>query len=146
MEFYFDVHEPGSYEGLNSLHRTIKCKGKPVTYKQVADWLAEQDVYMSHKPVRCRFPCRKTYSRGIDYLCQADFVDIAHLSKQNDGHRYLLVAIDVFSKYAWAIPLERKDAKSVSDAFDEIFAGGCKPTKLQTDKGKEFVNAPCRKS
>ena len=123
----------------------MKRKGRPVTYKQVANWLAEQDVYTLHKPVRRRFPRRKTYSLGIDYLWHADLVDVAHLSEQNDCHRYLLAVIDVFSKYAWIIPLKRKDAKRVSDAFDEIFAGGCKPVKLQTDKGKEFVNAPLQK-
>ena len=145
MEAYFDVREPGSYGGVDSLYRTMKRKGRPVTYKQVANWLAGQDVYTLHKPVRRRFPRRKTYSRGIDYLWQADLVDVVHLSEQNDGHRYLLTIIDVFSKYAWAIPLKRKDAKSVSDAFDEIFAGGRKPVKLQADKGKEFVNVPLQK-
>ena len=145
MEAYFDVREPGSYGGIDSLYRTMKRKGEPVTYKQVAGWLAEQDAYTLHKPARRRFLRRKTYSRGIDYLWQADLVDVAHLSEQNDGHRYLLTVIDVFSKYAWAIPLKRKDAKSVSDAFDKIFAGGRKPLKLQTDKGKEFINAPLQK-
>ena len=145
MEAYFDVREPGSYGSIESLYRTMKRKGKPATYKQVAGWLAEQDAYTLHKPVRRRFPRRKTYSRGIDYLWQADLVDVAHLSEQNDDHRYLLTVIDVFSKYAWAIPLKRIDAKSVADAFDEIFDGGRKPLKLQTDKGKEFVNSSLQK-
>ena len=78
-------------------------------------------------------------------MWQADLVHIDHLSEQNDGNHYLLNVIDVFSKYAWAIPLQRKDTKNVSDAFDEIFAAGRKPVKLQTDKGKEFVNASLQK-
>jgi hypothetical protein len=65
---------------------------------------------------------------------------MSHLAKHNDNYRYLLTIIDVFSKYAWTVPLKKKDSNSVTDAFETIFADR-KPLKLQTDKGREFVNA-----
>ena len=50
----------------------------------------------------------------------------------------------MFSKYAWVIPLKKKDSKTVSEAFYSIFTYR-KPIKLQTDKGKEFVNTSFQK-
>ena len=139
MEAYYDVKAPGSYGGIDALYRLMKQRGENVTRKQVANWLAEQETYGLHKPVRRRFARRKIYSRGIDYLWQADLVDMSHLVEENDGYRYLLTVIDVFSKQAWVKKLKKKDGKSVTDAFNEIFVTR-KPVKLQTDKGKEFLN------
>ncbi|GFW13301.1 putative uncharacterized transposon-derived protein F54H12.3 [Trichonephila clavipes] len=70
---------------------------------------------------------------------QADLVDMQSLSKFNDGYRYLLTCICVLSKYAWAIPLHDKNAKTVVSAFEQIFSERV-PLKLQTDAGKEFTN------
>ncbi len=64
------------------------------------------------------------------------------LAEHNVGYKFLLTVIDVLSKFAWAVPLKRKDSKSVAEAFDSIFAAqGRQPMKLNTDKGSEFVNA-----
>jgi hypothetical protein len=144
MDAYYDVRQPGSYGGVQALYRLMKMKDPTVTKKRVVDWLSEQQTYSLHKPVRRRFARRKIYSRDIDYLWQADLVDMSHLADNNDGYRYLLTVIDVFSKYAWALPLKKKDSKTVLEAFENIFARR-KPIKLQTDKGKEFVNAALQK-
>ena len=143
IKAYFDVREPGSYGGVDSLYRTMKCKGRPVTYKQVANWLAEQDVYTLHKPVRRRFPRRKL-------ICETSIICGRPISSISLIFPNKTTATATFShRHIFEIRLvhspEKKDAKSVSDAFDEIFAGGRKPVKLQTDKGKEFVNAPLQK-
>ena len=61
-------------------------------------------------------------------------------SKWNKGIKYLLMVIDVFSKYGWIKPLKDKKSESVSKAFDEIFKSKRKPTILWTDKGSEFIS------
>ena len=61
-------------------------------------------------------------------------------SKWNKGYRYLLMVIDVFSKYGWIVPLKDKKGESVTKAFSEIFKEGRKPQYLWVDKGKEFYN------
>ena len=60
-------------------------------------------------------------------------------SKQNSGFKYLLTVIDVYSKYAWIIPLKTKSSSSIIEAFTELFKDR-KPKKLWTDSGKEFLN------
>jgi len=62
------------------------------------------------------------------------------LKKFNKGFQYLLMVIDVFSKYAygWIKPLKNKSANSVTEVFETILKEGKKPEYLWTDKGKEF--------
>ena len=62
------------------------------------------------------------------------------MSKENDGYRYLLVCIDVFSKFVWVIPRKTKTGPALVDAFNTILESGRKPMKIQTDEGKEFFN------
>ena len=65
---------------------------------------------------------------------------MSHLIEENGGYRYLLTKIKVFSKQAWVKKLKKKDGKSITEAFDEIFVTH-KPNKLQADTCKEFLNA-----
>ena len=53
---------------------------------------------------------------------------------------YLLVVIDVLSKYAWVSPIKNKTARSLLEAFDSILSEGRKPEKLRTDKSTVFLN------
>ena len=61
-------------------------------------------------------------------------------SKWNKGYRYLLMVIDVFSKFGWILPLKDKTGKTVANAFKKIFKEKRIPEFLWTDKGKEFYN------
>ena len=61
------------------------------------------------------------------------------LGKFNKGFRFLLCVIDIFSKYAWVIPL--KDEKGIVKAFQELLLKSKrKPNKIWVDKGSEFYN------
>ena len=77
---------------------------------------------------------------GIDELWQMDLADMQSHAKENDGYRYLLVCIDVFSKYVWVIPLKNKTGPALVTAFKKILESGRKPQKIQTDEGTEFFN------
>ena len=71
----------------------------------------------------------------------ADLADMQLLSKCNKGFRSLLCVIDIFSKYAWVIPLKDKKCISIVNAFQEIFDDSKrKPNKIWVDKGSEFYN------
>ena len=57
------------------------------------------------------------------------------LSKYNQGNNYLLCAIDLFSKYAWVIPIKNKKKTSIVNAFQKIVSKGRKPNKIWVDQG-----------
>ena len=60
------------------------------------------------------------------------------LSKYNKGIKYLLCVIDLFSKYAWVVPLRDKRGINIVNAFQKIISEGRKPNKLWVDHGGEF--------
>ena len=105
-----------------------------------SDW-SQQLAEELHKPITRNFRKRRMISYGIDKIWAADLVEIQKFSKWNKGIKYLLLVIDVFSKYGWIKPLKDKKTESVSSAFDTIFKKSKrKPTMLWTDKGSEFIS------
>ena len=68
------------------------------------------------------------------------------LRKYNKGIRFLLCVIDIFSKYAWVVPLKDKKRVSIVTAFQSILKqSNRKPNKIWVDKGYEFYNASFKK-
>ena len=57
------------------------------------------------------------------------------LSKYNKAIKYLLYAINLFSKYAWVVPLKDKNGISIVNAFQKIVSEGIKPNKIWVDQG-----------
>ena len=63
------------------------------------------------------------------------------LSKKNNGIKYLLCAIDLFSKYTFVVPLKDKKGASITNVFNKIIKqSNRKPNKIWVDKGGEFYN------
>ena len=61
------------------------------------------------------------------------------ISKFNKEFRFLLCGIDIYSKYAWVVPLSDKKCVSIINAFQSIFKiSNRKPNKIWVDKGSEF--------
>ena len=105
-----------------------------------SDW-SQQLAEELHKPITRNFRKRRVISYGIDEIWATDLVEIQKFSKWNKGITYLLMVIDVFSKYGWIVPLKDKKTESVSLAFDGIIKKSKrKPDKLWTDKGSEFIS------
>ena len=74
----------------------------------------------------------------------ADLIDMYAFSKENNGIKYLLTVIDIFSKFVWIIPLKRKAEQEVANAFSMIFKER-RPNKMWIDKGREFYNKDVQK-
>ena len=95
-----------------------------------------------HKPIIRKFNKRKVYSSFKDNIWGADLADMQLLSKFNKGIKYLLCVIDLFSKYAFVVPLKDKKGISIVNAFQSILnKSKRKPNKIWVDKGSEFYNA-----
>ena len=97
-----------------------------------------------HKPIRHKFNRRRVFVFNIDDIWSADLKDMQSLAKENDGFKYLLNVIDLFSKTAYSIPLKSKSSEVIIDAFERLFKNR-RPKKLWTDQGSEFISNRFRK-
>ena len=99
-----------------------------------------------HKPIIKKFNKEKVYSSFRDNIWGVDLADMQLSSKFNKGFRFLLCVVDIFSKYAWVIPLKDKKVISIVNAFKQILKeSNRKPNKIWVDKGSEFYNISFKK-
>ena len=81
---------------------------------------------------------------SIDEICAADLIDTQAFSKDNNGIKYLLTVIDIFSKFVWIVPLKRKTGQEVANAFSSILKER-RPSKTGVCRGREFYNKDVQK-
>ena len=124
---FFDKKSTGS--GINTTG--------PSSLERSSSILADE----LHKPVIKKFNKRKVYSQFKDNIWGVDLADMQSLSRQNKGIKYLLCAIDLYSKYAFVIPLKDKKGISIVNTFNKIIKqSNRKPNKIWVDQGGEFYN------
>ena len=139
----------GYQRGLTSMGYRFfdkKSKGSGIT-ASLANKSANQQNYQLtnelHKPIIRKLKKRKVYSSFRDNIWGGGLADMQSLSKYNKGIKYLLSAIDLFSKYAWVIPIKHKKGTSIVNAFKKIISkkkkskaeskGQRKPNKIWVD-------------
>ena len=89
-----------------------------------------------HKPIIKEFKKRTVYSGFKDNILGSDLADMQLISTFNKGFRFLLSVIDIFSKYAWIIPMKDKKGVSIVNGFQKVLnKSGRKPNKIWVDKG-----------
>ncbi|KAK3907144.1 Putative uncharacterized transposon-derived protein [Frankliniella fusca] len=138
-DVYHEPADPASYGTAWKLWDATGEKKENIT-----KYLQGEDAYTLHKPARRRFPRNVTYADNIDESWQTDLTDFQSLKKDNDGFSYILCVIDVFSKFAWAVPI--KDKSGPLKGFQTIFkTTDRRPTRLFSDKGKEYINKTFQK-
>lgn len=138
-KIYYDFKNPASFGGVVKL-----AKAASSSTRKAKEWLMTQDTYTLHKPVKYKFSRRKILSYGIGDLIQCDLVDMSKFAKYNGGNKFLLTVIDVFSKFAYAIPLKNKKAATLVNALEKLIERLGSVSNIQTDKGGEFYNKRVR--
>ena len=139
----FKIAKSSKYDGYQRGLASMVCKcfdkkssGSGITATKPNFQLASE----LHKPIIWKFKKRKVYSSFRDNIWRIDLADMQSLSKYNKGCKYLLCAIDLFSKYTWVIALKDKKRTSIVNGFQKLVSEGRKPNKIWTDQGSEFYN------
>ncbi len=132
---YTNVNNPRSFLDLTGFKKNNKFK-----LRTIYESLKNEPAYYLHKSVKRKFPKSKTIVNDIDECWQIDLVDVSKLKskKFSQFYKYLLVAIDVFSKYAFVEPMKNKSATETTRAFKLMLNLGRKPNYVYSDRGKEF--------
>ena len=99
-----------------------------------------------HKPIIRKLKKKKVYSSFKDNIWGVDLADMQLISKCNKGIRYLLCAVDLFSKYAFVVPLKDRKRNTIANAFQSILNNSKrKPNKIWTEKSSEFYSTHFKK-
>ena len=84
---------------------------------------------------------RKVYSSFIENIWDADLADMKLISMFNKGFRFLLLIIDIYSKYTRVVPLKDRKRITITNVVKKILdESKRKPNKIWVDKGSEFYN------
>ena len=83
---------------------------------------------------------KEQFILNLKNIWTVDLADIQSLSKYNKGVKYLLCPIDLFSKYAWVVPIKDKKGVSIVNAFEKLISEKRKPNKIWVDQGSKFCN------
>ena len=128
------IREPASQMTM-SINKTLE--------KQQQQQLAKE-VF---SPQITKFKRQRIKPLYKDETWSADLIDKSSLSKYNNNYKIISTVIDIFTKYAWAIPLKNKSGLSITIGFKNVLSenrqGGSesrKPEKLWVDRGSEFYN------
>ena len=107
-----------------------KTAGSGFKSMQQNDQLAEE----LHKPILKKIKKRKEYSAFKDNIWAVDLADMQLISKFNKGFRFLLCFIDIYSKYAWVVPLKDKKGLSIVNAFQKILKQSARKPPQEFDR------------
>ena len=131
-----------SYPSAGKLIKIAKKKGLKVKTADVKAFVNRQAVEQIHKTKRLKPGYIVSTVPWKKY--QGDLLDMSKFSHKNNGYKWVLMVVEIFTRYAWAVPLKTKRTSEVAAAMETVFKDH-KPLSLTTDSGNEFGGAPAQK-
>ena len=126
------TQSPAAYGSVQNLKRQ-----SGLTHDQVKQFLEKRAAHTKYGVFRRKFKRLKVIAFDINEIWSVDLAYVDKLAKYNNGIKYLLVAVDVLSRYVRVETMKSKDANETKRAFTRMIKNK-KPKKLWTDKGTEF--------
>ncbi|XP_057339456.1 uncharacterized protein LOC130676962 [Microplitis mediator] len=142
LSLMYDSMRNDQSEIISHLHSQVVTLDSIVTLSRKENQELKVIIkpYELHRPARRNYQRRHVDIRALDETWQADLVETIPCATVNKENKYLLTVIDIFSKYAWAVPIKSKSGSDVTSAMKSIFQQGRVPKNLHVDQGKEFYN------
>lgn len=148
---FYSHEKPGSFTSAAKLHSVIKSEGRyNISLQRIEDWAQGQDILTLHKAAREKpTKYRRVIAPGMNHLWDSDLLVMTgeRFKNANQGYGYILVTIDVFSRYCRAIEVKSKGGKDMTNGFEAIFdklAQNEVPRFIRSDHGTEFTNSALR--
>lgn len=132
-----------AYRGVHSLYDRLARETIGISKSMVRRFLANQELQqldLRSMPGLKRRVVKPLRPERPFQWWQIDLIDMSDYAHWNNKAHFVLMVIDIFSKFLYARPLKTKEAKYVSDALQDIFLADGPPAILQSDNGKEFVS------
>lgn len=126
--------------GINSLYKKLSSRYLGIGKRDVTDFLRKQTSYQLTKTINKKTTNRPQLAKYVNALWSCDLIDVENYERHNNRKKYILTAIDHFSRFVFAVGLVNRTAQSICDGFEEIFntQSMVYPRKLISDNGVEF--------
>ena len=99
-DIYLDPSHPASFGGPDHLYKIVKKEGKhKISHSQIKRWIQKQESYSLNKGIKRKFQRGRVVVEGIDDQFDINLASLIYYADENDGYKYLLVVIDIFSCY-----------------------------------------------
>ena len=121
----FNIAKDPKYDGYQPRLVSIfdkcfdkKVSGSGIKNENISNKELSEEL---RKPVIRKFNKRIVHSPFIDNIWDVELADMILISKINKVFRFLFCVINIYSKYAWVIPLKDRKGITISNAFQKIF-------------------------
>ena len=111
----------GSFSSVYKLYKSGKAINANITLQDTRKFLSTQDSYTLHKPTKKTFLTQQILAPKPKVIISMDLIDIKNISEFNDGFKYLILYVDVFSKYLSTIPILDKTKESILMGLKAFF-------------------------
>ena len=144
-DIYYNLNGgEGAYSGSAVILKNVYNEKNPenkITIKKAQFFLNKQDSYVLHRKKSINYKRNKVWVFEPDMQFCAAIVDLPSYREHNNGKKYILLIMEVFTKFLYAEPLERKDTDTSLEGLKKIMKRVKKyPLTMQVDAGGEFLN------
>jgi len=125
-----------NYPSIHKFKQILKANGVNVKTKEVEEFISKQSVTQLHKPVaNIKEKQKFIFTLDTNEMLQIDLLDYQKYATKNKGYKFILIAVDIFSRLALAVPIKSKEPKNILEAFQSL---KLKPVSIFHDSGNEF--------
>lgn len=131
------------YGSAQTVFKTVKKEGKySISFSEIEDFLSSQPAYSLYKRSIKRFDRPRVVVSEKDGQWDVDTLSMRWYSKWNKDYGYILVCVDILTRFLIARPLVALRAEYVKEAFEDIFkVTSTPPRSIRSDNGTEIKNS-----
>ena len=139
---YHDYNHPAGLGSINKLLKQARLLDPSFTRAEVKRFLETSDPYTLHYTSKKKYERLPILAAKPSLFISSDLGDLTSLAKFNNGYKYILIVIDIFSRLLQVRALKSKSGQEVSKALESIFNDPRtgRVRALHTDRGSEYYN------
>ena len=135
-----NIWRASGFVGVNKLKKILNENNIKISTTKLTNLIKEQKTAQLHKKTRKNDKAMgHIVAFAKDQNWQMDLSDMSMYAGANKGYKYILLAVDIFTRKAYARPIKTKSNKAITEAFD-LMLNSATPVQLTTDKGSEFIS------
>lgn len=139
-ERIINIWKSKGFVGISKMKKILKEMNVDIKNNDLKSILQEQKINQIHKKFnKNKKVLEHVFNHGVNNNWQLDISDMSQYSNQNNGYKFILLAIDIITRKAFAQPLKNKTEKTIIESFNKMVDND-KSIILKIDIESEFKN------